>query len=418
MDEKFNFELFEAEKLPKAISNESAAESQNPEYDAAIAGRAAAKKKKSPKKVKAAKIICAVLACIIIAGAIFLIYPLLSAKHSPDKFVAFYVNSVIKSDWETVYKNSSFFDSPFISRDSFVKYCEANPEAFSINKSKISDYKIERDRKDGDINYYSMNYITENGEQGVYYITLQMTKNGFYKYDTYKAMPIEGIITKAVIYAPQGTEISLNGNTVNSTSIITPTAAAGANEYSYSEYKSDYLFADSYEITATNAAGLDYSQTADISSDNNIFYIALEVDESAVLYDRTKSAIETLYNGALQNSVNTDELGISKSFEGDKFLEVLKNAESEVYYTNENLSVSDFEITNAKCEKAGSDKTYIAYDSNGETDITISFDYKYTLSNKVDGTSEEKTNTGFATVKFVYQNSAYVIDNIASRAEF
>ncbi len=418
MDEKFNFELFEAEKLPKAISNESAAESQNPEYDAAIAGRAAAKKKKSPKKVKAAKIICAVLACIIIAGAIFLIYPLLSAKHSPDKFVAFYVNSVIKSDWETVYKNSSFFDSPFISRDSFVKYCEANPEAFSINKSKISDYKIERDRKDGDINYYSMNYITENGEQGVYYITLQMTKNGFYKYDTYKAMPIEGIITKAVIYAPQGTEISLNGNTVNSTSIITPTAAAGANEYSYSEYKSDYLFADSYEITATNAAGLDYSQTADISSNNNIFYIALEVDESAVLYDRTKSAIETLYNGALQNSVNTDELGISKSFEGDKFLEVLKNAESEVYYTNENLSVSDFEITNAKCEKAGSDKTYIAYDSNGETDITISFDYKYTLSNKVDGTSEEKTNTGFATVKFVYQNSAYVIDNIASRAEF
>ncbi len=97
---------------------------------------------------------------------------------------------------------------------------------------------------------------------------------------------------------------------------------------------------------------------------------------------------------------------------------MLKDAEEEVYYTNENLSVSDFEITNAKCEKAGSDKTYISYNSNGETDITISFDYKYTLSNKVDGTSEEKTNTGFATIKFIYQNSAYVIDNIASRAEF
>ena len=69
---------------------------------------------------------------------------------------------------------------------------------------------------------------------------------------------------------------------------------------------------------------------------------------------------------------------------------MLKDAEEEVYYTNENLSVSDFEITNAKCEKAGDDKTYISYNSNGETDITISFDYKYTLSNKVDGTSEEK----------------------------
>ncbi len=418
MDEKFNFELFEAEKLPKAETFEGSAESPNPEYDAITAGRAQKRKKKPQKNTRAPKIICAVLACVIIAAVIFLICPLLSAKHSPDKFVASYVNSIIKSDWETVYKNSSFFDSPFISRESFVKYCEANPEAFAINKSKITDYKIERDRKDGDINYYSMNYITESGEQGVYYITLQMTVNGFYKYDTYKALPIEGIITRAVIYAPQGTEIAINGNSVKNTSIITPTAAAGANEYSYSEYKSDYLFAGSYEITATNAAGLDYSQTADISSNNNIFYIALEVDESSVLYDRAKSAIETLYNGALQNSVNTDELGISKSFEGDKFLTVLKNAESEVYYTNENLSVSDFEITNAKCEKAGSDKTYIAYDSNGETDITISFDYKYTLSNKVDGTSEEKTNTGFATVKFIYQNSAYVIDNIASRAEF
>ena len=418
MDEKFNFELFEAEKLPQAVSDENNNEPQNPEYNDITAGRAPKKKKKLPKKAKALMIICAVLACVIIAGAITLIYPLLSAKHSPDRFVTSYVSSVIDGDWEKVYKNSSFFDSPFITRESFVEYCKTNPDAFAINKSKITDYKIERDRKDGNINYYSLNYITESGEQGVYYITLQMTKDGFYKYDTYKAMPIEGIITRAVIYAPQGTEIALNGNAVKSTSIITPTAAAGANEYSYSEYKSDYLFAGSYEITATTAAGLDYSQTADISSDNNIFYIALEVDESAALYDRAKSAIETLYRGALQNSINTDELGISKSFEGDKFLAVLKDAEEEVYYTNENLSVSDFEITNAKCEKAGSDKTYISYNSNGETDITISFDYKYTLSNKVDGTSEEKTNTGFATIKFIYQNSAYVIDNIASRAEF
>lgn len=418
MDEKFNFELFEAEKLPKAVSDENNNEPQNPEYNDITAGSAPKKKKKLPKKAKALMIICAVLACVIIAGAITLIYPLLSAKHSPDRFVASYVSSVIDGDWEKVYKNSSFFDSPFITRESFAEYCKTNPDAFAINKSKITDYKIERDRKDGNINYYSLNYITESGEQGVYYITLQMTKDGFYKYDTYKAMPIEGIITRAVIYAPQGTEISINGNAVKSTNIITPTAAAGANEYSYSEYKSDYLFAGSYEITATNAAGLDYSQTADISSDNNIFYIALEVDESSALYDRAKSAIETLYRGALQNSINTDELGISKSFEGDKFLAVLKDAEDEIYYTNENLSVSDFEITNAKCEKAGSDKTYISYNSNGETDITISFDYKYTLSNKVDGTSEEKTNTGFATIKFIYQNSAYVIDNIASRAEF
>ena len=149
-----------------------------------------------------------------------------------------------------------------------------------------------------------------------------------------------------------------------------------------------------------------------------IFYVALEVDESTALYDRTKGAIETLYQGAIKNSINTNDLGISKSFDGDKFLAVLKNAEDEVYYTNENLEVSDFEITNAKYEKSSSDKTYISYNSNGETDITITFDYKYTLSNKVDNTSEEKTNTGFATVKFVYQNSAYVIDNIASRAEF
>ena len=187
MDEKFNFELFEAEKLPQAVSDENNNEPQNPEYNDITAGRAPKKKKKLPKKAKALMIICAVLACVIIAGAITLIYPLLSAKHSPDRFVTSYVSSVIDGDWEKVYKNSSFFDSPFITRESFVEYCKTNPDAFAINKSKITDYKIERDRKDGNINYYSLNYITESGEQGVYYITLQMTKDGFYKYDTYKA---------------------------------------------------------------------------------------------------------------------------------------------------------------------------------------------------------------------------------------
>lgn len=417
MEDNYNFELFEADKLKQAVNDENS-ETQNNFHDETEAETAKAKKKKSAKKAKAIIIICAVLACMIIAAAITLIYPLLSAKYSPDRFVASYVSNVIDGNWAKVYKNSPFFNSPFITQESFVEYCKANPDAFAINKSKIADYKIERDRKDGDINYYSMNYITEDGEQGVYYITLQMTKNGFYKYDTYKAVPIEDIITRAVIYAPQGTEIALNGKEVKSTNIITPTSAPGTNELSYAEYKSDYLFAGSYEITAKNEAGLDYAQTADISSGNNIFYVALEVDESTALYDRTKGAIEALYQSAIKNSINTDDLGISKSFDGDKFLAVLKNAEDEVYYTNENLEVSNFEITNAKCEKSSSDKTYISYNSNGETDITITFDYKYTLSNKVDNTSEEKTNTGFATVKFVYQNSAYVIDNIASRAEF
>lgn len=75
MDEKFNFELFEAEKLPQAVSDENNNEPQNPEYNDITAGRAPKKKKKLPKKAKALMIICAVLACVIIAGAITLIYP-------------------------------------------------------------------------------------------------------------------------------------------------------------------------------------------------------------------------------------------------------------------------------------------------------------------------------------------------------
>ena len=187
MEDNYNFELFEADKLKQAVNDENS-ETQNNFHDETEAETAKEKKKKSAKKAKAIIIICAVLACMIIAAAITLIYPLLSAKYSPDRFVASYVSNVIDGNWAKVYKNSPFFNSPFITQESFVEYCKANPDAFAINKSKIADYKIERDRKDGDINYYSMNYITEDGEQGVYYITLQMTKNGFYKYDTYKAI--------------------------------------------------------------------------------------------------------------------------------------------------------------------------------------------------------------------------------------
>lgn len=49
MDEKFNFELFEAEKLPQAVSDENNNEPQNPEYNDITAGRAP-KKRKSYRK--------------------------------------------------------------------------------------------------------------------------------------------------------------------------------------------------------------------------------------------------------------------------------------------------------------------------------------------------------------------------------
>lgn len=50
MDEKFNFELFEAEKLPQAVSDENNNEPQNPEYNDIITAGRAPKKRKSCRK--------------------------------------------------------------------------------------------------------------------------------------------------------------------------------------------------------------------------------------------------------------------------------------------------------------------------------------------------------------------------------
>lgn len=378
------------------------------------------KPNKNKKNGKIIKITAAIIfACIIIISVI-LIYPMLSAKHNPNKFAEKYISSIVEADWEYVYNHSSFGSSPFISYEAFETYCRENPQGISLGTAPILDYQIEIDKTEDNSIYYSVSYLTEDKTEGTYYINIIKTKDNFWKYDTFTAVPTENSICSATIYAPLGTTITLNGTKLESNSTVTSKSTQENKETAFSAFETGYLFEGSYELAAENPFCNSYSGTIEISRANNKHYLELSVSESCrnELFEKAKSSIETLYNGACANSIDTSELGLSSAFTEEKFLEVLKVAEASVLYTNDSVSVSDFSITDAKQKSDSGTETIIACNYDSVIETAISFDYKYTVTNKIDNASEERKDTGYAVVRFVYENSKWLIDDIAVRAYF
>lgn len=376
-------------------------------------------KKKSSKKSRIIKAIFIITAAAVLITAAVLICPLLSTKHNPDRFIRAYVESIIDKDWESVYKSSAFGSSPFVSYEAFEKFCSENPAGFALCDRPVSDFTIETDKKDGSAVYYSVHFVDTDGNVGVYYIELDKTKDGFWLYDKYSAVPSENSMCSATVYAPCSTVITVDGIELEKTQTVTDKSKLQSGEVTFDEYKIDHIFEGEHEIKAVNQYCDEYTETISISKTQSKHYIALTVSESCFdgLLNSAAQSVQALYNGALADNADKNSIGLSPSFPDSKLSSLVSDIRSAAYCDSRYLTISDISISNPSM--AGEyEKTQLICGSDEAICIPFSFDYKYKITNSAEGTSEERSDSGHASAYFTYENGQWLISDITAYTYF
>ncbi|MCD7873294.1 MAG: hypothetical protein LUG21_08465 [Clostridiales bacterium] len=366
------------------------------------------------------KIIMPIVICIlIILFAAFMIAPFLSVSHNPDKFAAKYIEYMQNENWEKLYSHSDFAESPFIEKEEFIKLCGGNPNEIFIDFKKTSDYKIEFDKKDGNKYFYSINYITYDSTYGVYYLTVNKTKNGIWLYDSYCASPAGSIISDEYIYAPEGSTVEVDGIEVPCTNTITGKSSEYRKEIKYCEYKIEQIFIGSHNLKIQNPFCNDFNTEFEVTKTDNKYYAAVPLSDSCFsqLLQSAENTLNMLYSHTAQNNINTDDSVFSSDFSEEKLNEIIAEIDKTDYFGSDALEVSEFKITGIKNNTEINGASLSCFNEL-PIEISVSFDYEYNIKNIKEDTAEKRTGTGEAAFVFVYENRQWKIKDISSKAYF
>lgn len=407
-DTQINFDIFEAEKH---LNNEKNSAPQNGGFE---------KENKIGKKKKLC-LIAGIAAAILIAAVVTLtVYPLVSVKHNPEKFVKRYAEAVSEQDWDSAFEFLPAFDSPYITREAFYEYISAHPDDIPLAGAEAKSILIEPAKADGDMLYYTADYLDGSGNWQTAGFKVKRMKDGFWKYDTYRIIPSEKLICRAHICAPEGTKLFINSVEVASAGSEKGMDPKTGKEVSYAVFDSDYMIAGEYEIQAQCSGFQEYTQTVSVNSENEDFYISYKISEDAfqALFETAKSAVGALYDHACGTGNGIDRALLSSDFGQNGINALYDEISSSLACCGEYVKVSDFSITGAELKSSYGEGSETAYNSGGECAVNFSFDYTYKISNTFENTSENRDDTGYASVKFLYENNKWVIDDLAVRAIF
>lgn len=377
------------------------------------------KKRLTHSKQKKLKIFSALLLAVTAAAAAAALYPLLSARHNPDRFIKAYVNSAVNRDWKAVYSSIPYIDSPFISYEEFTDFINENPGENPLENAADGSFVIERESTEGQYIYYSVDYIDKDKNWNTAYITVKKTKDGFWKYDEYKIIPNQKLISRAQIYAPAGARLYVDGTEITDMRMKSGIDPSNGKETSYCVFTTDYLFTGVHEITAQKDGCEDYRAQADINAENSFIYVSMNIskDSFSACLENAKLAAETLYRLAAGEQDEADGLNFSSRFGRDGFIELAAQTKKSVCPAA-GVRVSDFKITSAQPKSTNKPAAGISYNTSDVIYADFNFEYKYKITNTAENTSQERFGEGYAAVKFVYENSEWVIDDIAARAIF
>lgn len=403
---EINFEIFEAEKQPDKTEQEKNTNKKH------------RRRRQIPKKMKI--ISAALCAAVIIIAAAVMIYPVLSPKHNPEKFVESYVEAVSHQDWNLVFKFLPAFDSPFITREAFCEYLSAHPDETPLAGVRAESFIIEPEKADGDTIHYSVDFIDDNGDWKTLYFKIKKTKDGFWKYDTYRAIPSAKLICQADIYAPAGSKLFVDSIEIAQIGSETATDPETGKEISYSVFRTDYMFAGGHEIKAQCEGFEEYKENISVNSDNNLFFVSYKMSEACFegICTSAKNAVESIYDHACGQGDGIDAAMLSADFGKNGINELYDEIKNSIYDSDKYISVSDFKIDNTEIKTEYGTDSETSYNYGGACTVNFSFDYSYKVSNEFETTSENRADSGYAAVRFIYENSKWVIDDIAVRAIF
>ncbi len=385
------------------------------------------KRKRNKRRSAALKIIFAILIVLIILFVSAALYPSFSPTHSPEKLVAHYLNALDKQDWQKLYcdictKNSEE-NNNFIEKEAFIDYCTRNPDAMNLTDSPIIDFEVEKDKTEDDLCYLTANYLSEDKSTGVIEFTVKKIYDGFWKFDKYAVLPFEQNIPSFSVYGVYGTNATLNGIELAPSSVSATDPATG-KEYICGKYTAQYILPGTYELAATNENFENVNTRITVSTDGgNELYLEQTVSESffSGLTQTAKDAVSKIYTGVINGSFDPSSLPLTESFVNGRLSDVTSAVSDDLYTSNKNYNITNFEITDAKPRNDLSG-TSINLKNEIKIDFTLDFDYSYTAENPDylgSNSSETKSNSGFCYFSFVMgDDGVWKINNMASRAWF
>lgn len=385
--------------------------------------RKAVRKKDKQKKKKAGlviKICLAVFAVLILTTtAAYFISPYLN----PERIVSRFVNSVNEENWKGVYKSIVANDSPFVDKNDFISYCNENPTAVSLTQSHIVDFEIVKDKSENNNYYYSVNYVDENGANGVFYVTVQKVKERFWVFDRYEVVPDFDCITSVSVYAPQNSSVYIDDNLLSAKETVSAYDSAYDCEYSYDKFTAQYVLAGSYEVLVSNPECTEITQSIDTNEDTQ-YFISMPISEDSYnsICDKSVDYISQFYSGVIDDSIDISSFPLSQNFTQERFDAVVSSISEELYKDLEEYNITSMNVAECRINSQyDSSKDILGCSEMPVIEVRMEFDYDYTSQSiKDDGSelTEDKNDTGQFNVFYTYENGEWKIIDVSHSAWF
>lgn len=381
------------------------------------------KHKKNKKKLNTAlKIVVPVLAALLIIFAVTEIYLSVSPKRNPEKLLNSYISAVLDAKWEKAYKMMPLENS-FISRQDFIEYCSANPQAMDFADAPISDFVIEKDKIEGSHCYFSVSYVTEAKTNGTFYITVEKTKDGVGRFDEYRVIPVSDSICTLTVYTPDKTSVTVNGTEIENHEQIVKQDVFSQKSYYYSSHQIKYILTGVYSIKAENEFFTPVETDIEIKpgESNKEIYIKQYISEDTYnkLCSITKDYILSIYNGTIANNLDYSSFPVSEEYK-NSFENDMNTIINDAVYSN--ITLTEFSLTSSEAAKSYEDaKTELNCTGQNKMDIRINFNYDYTYEYTDDtgaAVSESKSDSGYLSIIYLLEKGNWKIDSISGKAWF
>lgn len=358
------------------------------------------KKDKEPFSKKTKIIIVSIVLILLVLG---IFYKIGESLTSPKTIAKNYIEALINNDSDKLYNYMGITgDKTFVSKKLF-KEISKNENDSKIENYVITDIKY-ADSKLNAVVTYSYT-LKENGKEKTNKINLTKTKEKkLLLFDNWKIQDLsssEMILENYQIQTQKNSKVIYGGIKVDSKYIDKKQSTEKLDVYILPK-----VFMSKTDIEIELENGFKIKDTITPSRYYKSYKVKFDEDlltenEKKSIMDNTKSLINTIYNGIIENK-DVKELNLDFENIEDIYEDELKDLKSS------NITLTNFEITDMNISSASLDNDY-------NLKVRLYMKYKYSLK-YLNSSKEEKMNEGssseYLTIIFGYEKGKFNIKNI------
>lgn len=235
--------------------------------------------------------------------------------YGPAKSARAYYEAKLSEDWNGVYDNCKFPESPFLSRQNFVNansYVKGGAAAES-ELPEITSYMMRKKQSDGNTAVYQVNYsLKGDGEAHIESLSMERGSSVLKMFNNWYVTPEDLYIQDVKITVPEDARLVIDGIDV------TEKYKEKSGDSTKAVYKVPYLFLGWHTVELKEPGKENYREIFQLRENKALEFIPelqLNNQSGKEICDQAEKALEAIYAGAASNK---DFNKISKYFAGDK----------------------------------------------------------------------------------------------------